>query len=569
MGAAWLVLGSAFVFALAYRFYGNYISSRVFKADDSGPVPSVELNDGIDYVPTNKEVLFGHHFASIAGTGPIVGPAIAVIWGWVPAVIWIVFGAIFAGAVHDYASVIISVREKGASIGKLSGEVLSKRVKVLFSSVILFVLWIVVAIFGMIIAVIFRMYPQAVLPVWAQLPIAICVGYLAYRKRFNMFVMSVAAVILLYLSILLGVRFPFVMPSLLGLSPMAVWMIILFVYAFIASVLPVWALLQPRDYVNSHQLIVGIALITAGVFFARPEMVAPAVRLYPEGAPPILPFLFITVACGAISGFHSLIGSGTSSKQLKSERDAKMVGFGGMLTEAFLAILVVVAVSAGIGLFVRTPGGEVLSGLAAWEHHYSSWAAADGLTNKVAAFVNGAANMMRSLGIPLRYGQAVVGVLIASFAGTTLDTATRIQRYIISEFGVSSGIRPLENRYIATSVAIIAAAALAFGQGDGKGALALWPLFGSSNQLLAGLALLVASVYLIKRRAPYGTCFVPMVFMILSSAWAMTLGVKDFFLTRQLHLMVIGGIILSLQLWMVLEAYFCIKKGSFPDRARP
>lgn len=559
MNSVWLVAGSLFSFVLAYKYYGNYITNRVFEADDENTVPSKAYEDGMDFVPTSKKVLFGHHFASISGTGPIVGPAIAVIWGWLPAVLWVVIGSIFAGCVHDYGSLILSTRKKGVSIGELSESLISGRVKILFLTVILFALWIVVAIFGMLIAVIFEMYPHVVLPVWFQIPVALLVGYLAYRKKVNILFMSIFAVALLYLSMVAGVHLPFVMPGAFGLSGMSIWIIILFAYAFTASILPVWSLLQPRDYINSHQLLVGLSLITLGVFFARPEVVAPAVDLAPEGAPPIMPFLFITIACGAISGFHSLIGSGTSSKQIKKETDARMIGFGGMLTEAFLAILVIVAVTAGIGMFVETSDGQVLTGAVAWRHHYFSWAAADGLAQKVTAFVNGSANMIGSLGIPFVYGQAIMSVLIVSFAGTTLDTATRIQRYILSELAADRGIKPLENRYVSTGAVILAAFILAFAQGGGKGALMLWPLFGSSNQLLAGLVLLILTVYLIKRKASSVCCFLPMVFMVVTSSWAMLANMISFFSEGERYLFAIGGVLLVLKFWMIFEAFCCIK----------
>jgi len=295
------------------------------------------------------------------------------------------------------------------------------------------------------------------------------------------------------------------------------------------------------------------------VFVARPEMVAPAVQLAPKGAPPVLPFLFITIACGAISGFHALVGSGTSSKQLKNEEDAKFIGFGGMLTEGFLAVLVIVAVAAGLGMRVEGEGVQMLSGVSAWNAHYSSWTAAQGLTAKVSAFVQGTANMLTAIGIPLKYGQAVIGVLIASFAGTTLDTATRIQRYVVTELASDYKIRPLVHRYISTAVVVAAAAALAFAEGGGKGALMLWPLFGASNQLLAGLVLLVATVYLVKRSSRIWPVAIPMVFMVVTSGWGMVINLGYFFTTRQWHLFVIGCMILLLEIWMIFESILCVK----------
>jgi len=561
MNSIWIVISSLVIFVAAYYTYGNFIAKKVFMADRGNPVPSEELRDDVDYVPTNKEVLFGHHFASIAGTGPIVGPAIAVIWGWVPALVWIILGSIFAGAVHDYGSLMISVRKKGVSIGELSKEVINPRVRTLFLVIILFALWIVVAIFGMVIAIIFKIYPQSVFPVWVQIPLAVSIGWLAYKKKMNITALSIVAVFLMYLSILAGVRMPLEMPGMFGLTPMALWIIILFAYAYVASVLPVWSLLQPRDYVNSHQLIIGIVLIVLGVFVARPVMVAPAFQAAPVGAPPILPFLFITIACGAISGFHSLVSSGTTSKQLKNEEDVHFIAYGGMLTEGVLGVLVIVAVGAGIGMFVRTEGGEVLRGLAAWQYHYGSWEAAQGLTAKVTAFVNGSSNMLTSLGIPLEYGQAIVGVLIASFAGTTLDTATRIQRYVVSELAKDHGIKPLTNRYVSTFVVVLAAALLAFSEGSGAGALLLWPLFGSSNQILAGLVLLVVTVYLVKEQKKISwPVAIPMLFMVVTSIWAMTVGLIHFFNTGSTLRFVIGGMLMLLEIWMIVEAVGCLRR---------
>nr|HPN72632.1 carbon starvation CstA family protein [Candidatus Omnitrophota bacterium] len=409
MSSILVTVCSVLIFAAAYKFYGSFVASRVFLSDPGRKLPSEELRDDIDYIPTSREVLFGHHFASIAGTGPIVGPAIAVIWGWVPALVWIIAGSIIAGAVHDYAAMIISVRHRGMSIGEISRELISPRVRILFLFIILFALWIVVAVFGMVMAVIFDMYPESVLSVWLQIPLALAVGVLAYKKKFNMTVMSVIAVAAMYFSIFLGVLFPLKMPAVMGISPMGIWIVLLLIYAYAASVMPVWALLQPRDYINSHQLFIGLGVLLLGIFFSRPEIVAPAVRLSPAGAPPILPFLFITVACGAISGFHALVGSGTSSKQVKNENDIKFVGFGGMLTEGLLGVIVIIAVSAGIGLYVRSSGGEILTGAAAWNHHYSGWGAAAGLTEKITAFVNGSANMLKAIGIPVNFGQALVG----------------------------------------------------------------------------------------------------------------------------------------------------------------
>ncbi len=381
MNSVWIALFAFVGYIVAYRTYGRYIAHKIFKLNPDNTVPSKELRDDIDYVPTKKGILFGHHFASIAGTGPIVGPAIAIIWGWVPALIWVFLGAIFMGGVHDLSALIISVRHKGVTIGELSETLVNGRVRTLLLLVMFFGLWIVIAIFGLVIAIIFKLYPQSVFPVWMEIPIALTLGWLIYRKGANATLLSIGAIILMYITIIIGVYIPLEMPALRitathELSPVTIWVLILLAYAFIASVLPVWRLLQPRDYINAHELIVGLGLLVLGVIFAHPVMVAPRVNFSPAGAPFLFPMIFVTIACGAISGFHSLVGSGTSSKQLYSEKDAMFIGYGGMIMEGILAVLVIIAVGAGIGLGVKNAAGELVTGVAAWNVRYESWTAA-------------------------------------------------------------------------------------------------------------------------------------------------------------------------------------------------
>jgi carbon starvation protein len=285
----------------------------------------------------------------------------------------------------------------------------------------------------------------------------------------------------MYITVFIGYYLKFEMPTILGVPPTGVWTIILLIYAFIASVLPVTILLQPRDYINAYQLIVAMTLLIFGIFGAvflkDMSIVAPAFDYSPKNAPPLLPFLFITIACGAISGFHSLVSSGTSSKQVISEKDALFVGYGSMLMEGVLAILVLIAVAGGIGL-----GFHDLTGVAAFTHHYESWDAAKGLGSKIGAFVIGSSNMISTLGIPQFIGITIMGVFVASFASTTLDSATRIQRYIVTELFVGLKINIFKNRFVATGFAVLSAALLAFITGaDGKGALSMWPLFGAVN----------------------------------------------------------------------------------------
>jgi carbon starvation protein len=546
-------------YLVMYKLYGQYIGKKIFALSGETQPPSVTLEDGVDYVPTKKEVIFGHHFTSIAGTGPIVGPAIAIIWGWVPALVWVFLGSIIMGAVHDFGALIISMRNQGKSISDYTSKYINSRTRFLFFLIVFLELWIVIAIFGLVIAIIFAMYPQSVAAVWVEVPIAMMLGYLVYRKGKSVMALSIWAILLMYLFVFLGPYIPIKMPAVAGIPATGVWTIILLVYAFFASVLPVTTLLQPRDFINSHQLVIAMVLLILGVlaaaFGGNLEIVAPAVQTAPAQAPPMWPFLFITIACGAISGFHSLVSSGTSAKQVRSEDDALFVGYGSMLMEGALATLVIIAVAAGIGMGYTTKSGETLTGVAAWTTHYSSWAAAAGLGSKISAFVDGAANMINTLGIPKQFTLAIMAVFVASFAGTTLDTATRIQRYVLSELFTSLKLDFLTGKYVATFLAVSTACILAFATGaGGKGALKLWPLFGAVNQTLAALALIVITLYL---KTLGGLKWIvggiPAVFMSVMTLWAAVMNQFKFGTQHNLLLQTINFVIIIIAVWIVIE----------------
>jgi len=559
MGALLIMVVALVGYIVMYQLYGKFIGKKIFAISATAKAPSVELEDGTDYVPTKKEVIFGHHFTSIAGTGPIVGPAIAIIWGWVPAMLWIFIGTIIMGAVHDFGALIISMRNQGKSIAEYTAKYINDRTKVFFFLIVFLELWIVIAIFGLIIAIVFMMYPAAVIPVWLEIPIALYLGYLIYKKGKNVMTWSIIAVIVMYATFIIGYFVPFKMPAIWGIPPTGVWTILLLAYAFIASVLPVTTLLQPRDFINSHQLVIAMALLVLGVLFSafggNLHMVAPAVQASPAKAPSMWPFLFITIACGAISGFHSLVSSGTSSKQVRTEDDSLFVGYGGMLTEGALATLAVVAVAAGIGMGYTPKGGATLTGVAAWTTHYSSWAAAAGVGSKVSAFVDGSANMIGSLGIPKGIALVIMGVFVASFAATTLDTATRIQRYVVAELFGDIKLTFLTNKYAATTVAVGSALILAFVTGaSGKGALTLWPMFGAVNQTLAALALIIITLYLqTKGGAKWMFAGFPALFMAFMTIWAVIVNQTKFLGAHNMLLTVINLCILIVAVWVVIE----------------
>ena len=611
-----VAIASFFGFILAYHTYGRWLSRKIFNLDADALVPSRELQDDIDFVPTRKEVIFGHHFTSIAGTGPIVGPAIAVFWGWLPALLWVVLGSIFIGAVHDFGALIVSMRNRGQTVGEVAGRLITPRARVLFLLILFFALTIVLAIFGLVIAIIFKIYPESVLSVWIAMPIAMGMGYWVYRGGGSLFAPSILALLVLYGAVYVGVEMLPVRvvdemvtdadgeavatqkvdiivghgdePAISGLpvySSIVGWTGVLMVYCFFASVLPVWLLLQPRDFVNSHQLMVALVLLVVGLGIAglsgKADLAAstPAVietSSLPAHAPPIFPFLFITIACGACSGFHCLVSSGTSSKQVANEEDAQYVAYGSMLLEGALAVLVILACTAGVGMgkFTRqadrgyvqttTAAGEPVVGHAAWALTYNpqgDWRDFK-LPNTVGAFVEGGANFLTSLGMPLRFAIGIIATLVACFAATTLDTATRLQRYVIQELAGTFHVTPLKNKFAATGLAVGLGLAVAMLPGPsgalGTGGLILWPLFGATNQLLAGLAFMVTVFYLWRRSKPIAFACLPMLMMLFMPAWALWWNMLNpelgWLWTGQYLLFGFGLVITGLQAWMVVEA---------------
>jgi len=570
MNSVVLIVVSVAAYLLAYRVYGRYLGGRVFQLSRQRLTPAHRFRDNVDFVPSSRHVVLGHHFTTIAGLGPIVGPAIGIIWGWLPAFLWIIFGAIFMGAVHDFAAMIISARNDGKSIGELTGQLISPATRLAFQVIIQFLLWIVVAIFAMIIGVLLNMYPAAVLPVFAEIPIALWLGR-RLRSGAGDLGASLVAVLLLFAFIALGVYVPFTMPALLG-SPVNGWVVVLLVYAFFASTLPVDLLLQPRDYINSHQLLIVMGLLGLGVLVAHPEVSAPALNpaaLVPgTDIPPVLPLLFITIACGAISGFHSLAASGTSVKQLDNEADVLLIGYGGMFLEGVLAALVLVTIAGGLGMgLVRD--GVVYTGVDAFNFHYRSWASANGLASNIDAFVTGAANLMAAFGLPASMCKTLMAVFIVSFAGTTLDSAARIQRLSLQELCRNRHgkvLRPVNNRYAATLIVVGLAALLAFAKPGAKGALILWPLFGALNQLLAALGLTVAAVYLRLQGRNSLVALLPMLFMLGMTFWAMFINLGQFLDKGENLLVALSLVIFGLTLWLLTGALPVLWRGAEKGR---
>jgi carbon starvation protein len=536
-------------FALGYRFYSGFLSRRVFVLSSDEPVPSRELEDGIDYVPTRLHVLWGHHFASIAGAAPIVGPAIAVIWGWVPALIWVCVGTVFMGAAHDFSALVISARHRGRSIGDIAGTVITPRVRTLFLIIISLLIWVVLAVFAYIIATLFKSTPSSIFPINVQIIVAIILGWLVYKRGLPMFLPSIICYVGLLVAIFYGESVASAFPILQSVS-ITTWVWLLLGYSFVASVLPVWLLLQPRDYINSHQLLTGLFVLSAGLLVLQPVIVAPAFNLEPEGAPSLIPFLFVTIACGAISGFHGLVASGTTSKQLARMPDARPIGYGAMLAEGFLGLMAVLAATAG---FENT---------SEWWTHYSSWGAANGLAAKLDAFVSGGASFVAALGIPFETARTFMAVIVIAFAATSLDTGARIQRLVLAELAETYQIRPLTNRYFAGALGVGSALILAVTQGGGQGGLALWPLFGTTNQLVAGITLLIVSIWLKRQGRPYLVTLIPMVAISVVTAWAMVGNLIDYYANfEEFWLLSLSGtLILALDIWILLEGFRTLRQ---------
>ncbi len=543
---------------LGYRFYSKFIAERIYQLDPDYETPSHSMRDDVDYVPTHRVVLWGHHFTAVAGAAPIIGPAIAIIWGWLPAFLWVVIGTVFFAGVHDLGAIWASVRNKGRSVGALTGDVVGLRARNLFMVVIFLLLLMVNAVFAVAIAAALQATPSSVIPAWSAIAVALAIGILIYRLHKPILWPTVIGTIILYAVIYLGEIVPVELPeTVFGLAPGAQWIIILFIYAMIASLLPVWMLLQPRDYINGIQLFVGLGLLYSAVVLANPTVVVPAINPnVPAGAPPIVPLLFVTIACGAVSGFHGLVGSGTTSKQLNKEPDARFVGYLGSVGEGSLALVTIIAAGAGF------------ASLADWEAMYGAFG--DG---GIQAFVTGGAAIVGAgLGIPVEFGATLLTVMAVLFAGTTMDAGVRLQRYIVQEWGIIYDIRVLRNGYIATFVAVGACLVLAFGAGgaQGTGGMIIWPLFGTTNQLLAGLTLLVISVMLVKRGRPSRYTMVPMVFVTATSFLSALYQLWDLYTSRNYLLVFMDMLIIIAAIFVMLEAasaFVRAKKGGAAESA--
>lgn len=539
------VLGIVLMVA-GYLLYSKFLGKKVYRLDPAFRTPAHELNDGVDYVPTNKFVLWGHHFTSVAGAAPIVGPAVAVIWGWLPAVLWVTIGTIFFAGMHDMGSLWASQRHKGQSMGMLSGKYIGPRGRALFLVVIFLLLLMVVAAFAVVIKNLLISTPSSVIPVWGAILVALVIGQMIYRWKINLLLTTIIGVVALYALIIVGDANPVVLPDpVLGMSPGTFWIVALFVYAGIASLLPVWVLLQPRDYINGVQLFIGLGILFGSVLLSAPAIVAPAINQnVPEGTPPLVPLLFVTIACGAISGFHGMVSSGTSAKQLDKETDARFVGYFGAVGEGLLALGAIIAATAGY----RT--------LADWEAVYTAFN-----EGGVAAFVEGGGNILNAgLGIPLGLSATILATMAVLFAATTMDTGMRLLRFVVQEAGELAKVRI--GGTLGTIIALVIAVGLVFSLGaDGEGGMLIWPLFGTTNQLLASLTLSVIAVILLRKRINPLPVMIPLAVVMVMSIYALVIQLGTFYADQNWLLLVLDVIILIASLWVALEAFIAMGKA--------
>ncbi len=534
---SWLFMG--------YKIYGSHIEKKVINPDDLNLTPAYSTYDGIDYHPAKVSLLFGHHFSSIAGAGPIIGPLLGVLYfGWLGAILWIILGSVFIGAVHDYTSLMTSVRNKGRSIPDVSEYVLGRRAKVIFSIFVWLALVLVISVFGVVTAQTFISKSQIVIPTFGLIFLAILFGWLVYRKGLNVLLGTLLALVFLGLLIYLGELFPVKLPSISGISAPTVWFLILMLYCFFASTLPVWVLLQPRDYLSMWILFIGLFLGYIGLIFYHPNINAPLFVSFIGKEGPLWPMLFVFIACGAISGFHSLIAGGTTAKQLPRESKGKLIGYGGMLTEGALAGLVVLIASSAL---IWDPSGAKSSfGF----QYLMKPIEQEGGGGPIVAFATGFGKFVSSIPfIPITFGVFFGMLMLNAFVLTTLDTSSRLGRYIFDEL-MGKKFHALSNKWSATMITLLFASLLALTESY----KAIWPIFGASNQLVAGLALVTVSGYLIGVKKPSKYTLYPAIFMLLTTISALLYQGYNFFIKGSALLGFISFILVILALIIVYDA---------------
>ena len=515
LSIAILTFACLFFYFIGYCFYAGRLDSELIQPDEAQATPAVEKNDGVDYVPSKPLVLFGHNFASIAGAGPVIGPIIAMHhFGWAITLVWILLGNVFIGAVHDYLTLMVSVRNRGSSIADIAESTMGYRAKAVFAIFLILAMLLVIAVFGVVAAKTLIAQPEMVFPTFAIIPVSMILGWCIYKKNLNLQMVSTIAVLAVVLNIYIGFKTPIPLPEegVMGFSPLIFWFVILMIYAGIASILPVQTLLQPRDYLSTYILFGSMALAILGLLWVGPELNTPAWRgAMSEEQGPVWPMLFVLVACGAVSGFHSLVAGGTTSKQLATETQGKIISYGGMLSEGVVAVVTVLLV--GGGLYWVAPQG---SGIDMAQLGFRETLQSGGW---ILAFGNGFGNIVNQMlpFLSFTFASMIAVLALNTFVLTTLDTAVRITRFLVQE-SLGEKIPTFKNKYAVTTTVVFVAYLIGATDGWQK----IWPIFGATNQLIAAVALFVVATWLMAVKKPTQYVLYPAIFMVITTIGALS-----------------------------------------------
>ena len=515
LSIAILTFACLFFYFIGYCFYAGRLDSELIQPDEAQATPAVEKNAGVDYVPSKPLVLFGHNFASIAGAGPVIGPIIAMHhFGWAITLVWILLGNVFIGAVHDYLTLMVSVRNRGSSIADIAESTMGYRAKAVFAIFLILAMLLVIAVFGVVAAKTLIAQPEMVFPTFAIIPVSMILGWCIYKKNLDLQTVSTIAVLAVILNIYIGFKTPIPLPEegVMGFSPLIFWFVILMIYAGIASILPVQTLLQPRDYLSTYILFGSMALAILGLLWVGPELNTPAWRgAMSEEQGPVWPMLFVLVACGAVSGFHSLVAGGTTSKQLATEIQGKIISYGGMLSEGVVAVVTVLLV--GGGLYWVAPQG---SGIDMAQLGFRETLQSGGW---ILAFGNGFGNIVNQMlpFLSFTFASMIAVLALNTFVLTTLDTAVRITRFLVQE-SLGEKISVFKNKYVVTTTVVFVAYLIGATDGWQK----IWPIFGATNQLIAAVALFVVATWLMAVKKPTQYVLYPAIFMVITTIGALS-----------------------------------------------
>ena len=544
-----LISACLFFYFVGYRAYAQRLDSELIRPDASNETPAIKQNDGVDYVPSKPLVLFGHNFASIAGAGPVIGPIIAMHhFGWAITLVWIVLGSVFIGAVHDYLTLMVSVRNSGSSIADIAETTMGYRAKTVFAVFLILAMLLVIAVFGVVAAKTLIAQPEMVFPSFAIIPISMILGWCIYKKNLSLKVASTVAILAVLINVYVGFKIPIPLPDegVMGLSPLLFWFVVLLVYAGVASILPVQTLLQPRDYLSTFILFGSMALGIVALLWVAPGLNTPAWRgAMSDVQGPVWPMLFVLVACGAISGFHSLVAGGTTSKQLADETQGKAIAYGGMLTEGVVAVVTVLMV--GGGLYWIAPEGE---GIDMAQLGFRETLQSGGW---ILAFGNGYGNVVHQMLPILSFTLASMVAVLAlnTFVLTTLDTAVRITRFLVQE-ALGKYVPIFRDKYVVTIAVVLAAYLIGATDGWQK----IWPIFGATNQLIAAVALFVVATWLMAVKRPTHYVLYPALFMVVTTIAALGWQAYQFFTAKEpnVFLGMTATLLIMLAIFVAYEA---------------